>query len=168
MDTRIAVLAEEYRRQREALLANFPELADDAETLTDTLDGISDAGDVIARFVHLALEDQMMVDALGSRVKEMQERKSRFERRADRYRDAALALMLAIGERKVERPDFTVTVRNNPATAHIEDLNIIPDRYCEIERKPKTREITAALRNGEPVIGAVLGNGSQSLSVRTK
>lgn len=168
IDPRLSILAEEYRRQREALLASFPELAEDAETLSDTLDGITDAGDVIARFIRLAREDEMMVVGLGVMLKDMQERKARLDRRRERYRDAALALMQAIGERKIERPDFTASVRTVPPTAVIAEPDAIPDRYCAIKRAPKMAEITAALRNGETVIGATLGNGGASLTVRTK
>ena len=165
---RIALAAAEWNRARESLLAEFPELADDAEALADTLDGEVQALGVVARLIRDAREDDAMADALTPMQRDMAERKSRLSSRADKRRDIALKLMNAIGERKIVRPDFTASVRAVPPKVIVMDDAALPDDVCKFERKPDRGAIKEALERGEAVAGAVLGNGSETLTIRTK
>ena len=168
MDQRLSQIAAEYRRHREALLADYPELADDDQALSDTLDGETDAIDVIARFIREGREDEAMAAALDAMMKDMGERKARIRSRADRRRGIALSLMQAIGERKVERPDFTASIRAVPPKVEITDEAALPDALCKVTRAPDKVAIKQAIEHGDQVPGAVLGNGGESLTVRTK
>src|SRR3990167_2640478 len=107
MDPRTNAFILMYRQQREALLAEFPELAEDQDTLDDTLEGISMAPDLIAEFIRNAREDEANAEALASMMRDMADRKQRFIARADKRRQAAMNVMTAIKMRKLEMPDFT-------------------------------------------------------------
>lgn len=165
---RLSLAAAEWNRVRDSLLAEYPELADDSDALTDTLDGEAQALDLVARLIRDAREDDSMADALTPMQRDMAERKSRLASRADKRRDAALKLMNAIGERKIVRPDFTASVRAAPPKVIVTDDAALPDAVCKFERKPDRSAIKEALERGEAVAGAMLGNGSETLTIRTK
>lgn len=167
-DPRISILAEEYRRQREGLLAAYPELIEDEAALTDTLDGITDAGDFIARFARFAREDEAMAKALSTMQGEMAERKARLEARAEKRRSVALALMNAINERKIIRPDLTITVQAGRPAVRITDESELPDAYFRVTKSPDKTAIRESIERGEPVPGAVLTNREETLTIRTK
>jgi len=168
MDQRLAQIAAEYRRHRDALLAAFPELAEDDQALADTLDGETDAIDVIARFIREGREDEAMAAALDAMMKDMGERKQRIKARAERRRGIALSLMQAVGERKIERPDFTASVRSVPPKVEITDEAALPDALCKVTRSPDKAAIKQAIEAGEDVPGAMMSNGTETLTVRTK
>lgn len=159
-------LAELYRRQREILLAEHPDI--DPVTLADTLEGVSYLPDILAGMVRAAREDDATASALKSMISDMQERKSRIERRADKRRDMVFTLMDAAGMERLDQPDFGLSVRNNPAKVIITDEAVIPDQYCRISRLPNLNDIRAALKNNISIPGVSLGNGGRSIAVRVK
>lgn len=163
-----AALVEQYRRLRSELLAEFPELIDDGETLRDTLEGETDLPGVISEFIRNARRDEAMADGLGTLIKDEQERKSRIQARADKRRHIAQALMTAIELRKIEQPDFTASLRFVPPKVEISDEAALPDQFAKIIRTPDKIAIREALARGDAVPGAVLGNGSETLTIRTR
>ena len=64
---------------REKLLTEFLDI--DEETLSDTLEGLTDLHDKLAAVIRSQQEDSVMAGALKVRIKEMQERHARFEDR---------------------------------------------------------------------------------------
>lgn len=167
MDPRTAIFVEEYRRQRKALIDAFPELIDDEEVLNGTLDGISYAPDLISKLIRDAREDEAMAEAVASMARDMSERKARFAQRAQRRREAALAVMQAIELRKIEQPDFSASIRAVPPKVEIIDEAELPDALCKVVRSPDKVAIKDALAKG-PVAGAQLSNGGETLTIRTK
>ena len=162
-----AAVAQEYLRQREALLQAFPELAEDEATLRDTLEGISHAPDLIALFIRDALDDETLAKALSLRIADMDLRRNRYEMRSRRRRLAAQKLMEACELRKVEHPDFTASIRAVPPKVEIDDETALPDTLCKTVRSPDKAAIKKALTNG-PIVGARMTNGGETLSIRTK
>lgn len=162
-----AAAVEEYRRQREALLVAYPELAEDDETLRDTLDGITNASDIIAAFIRQAREDEALGGSLGNMLRDMGERKARLMGRAARRREAAQRIMDACGIRKLEQPDFTASIRATPARVEIDDESALPSWATQAILVPNKTLIKKALESGE-VSGAHLSNGGETLSIRVK
>ena len=167
MDVRSAIFAEEYRRQRDALLTLFPELADDETTLADTLEGMTHAPELIAQFIRAAREDEAMAEAVSGMARDMSERKARLTNRANRRREAALALMSAIDLPRLEQPDFTASIRSVPPKVEIIDEDALPDRFMNVTYTPDKSAIKDALAKG-PVAGAQFSNGGQSLTIRNR
>jgi hypothetical protein len=164
----LAALTAEYRAMRDALLAEFPELADDGETLSDTLEGETNLPDVLADLIRSARRDEAMADGLGTIIKDNHERKSRLQARADKRRRMVLALMNAVEMGKLEQPDFTASVRRVPPGVVVTDEAALPDDYCRITRAPDKTKLRDALGRGEAIPGATLGNGSDTLTIRTR
>lgn len=161
-------LAAEYLRMRAALLAEFPELAEDAHALADTLDGVSDATEVVATLIRGSREDAAFVKALGGLIDEMAERKERYAARADRRRETAMRFMERLERRKVEFPDFTASVVAGRRSVIVADPAAVPDDLCRIKREPDKTAIREAIEEGKKVPGAFLSNGGETLSVRFK
>ena len=168
MNTREALIVAEYKRVRESLLTQFPELVDDTKTLTDTLEGETDLLDVIDQMLRQSREDKAFADALNGIIKETRERQERLKRRAEKHKAGALALLEAAGEKKLIRPDYTASIRFTPGKVEIIDDAALPDAFVKVVTTPDKTAIKAALERGESVEGAVLGNGHESLSVRFK
>lgn len=163
-----AALKEEYNRQRANLLESFPELADDPVALTDTLDGLTSLSDTLADFIRAAMDDDALAEALSSRMKDMAERKSRLQARADKRRAIALALMSAVEMPRVEMPEFTASPRMSPPKVVVTEEALLPDAFVRVTKAPDKVALREALARGENIPGAMLGNGHLSLSVRTK
>lgn len=153
----------EWLAYREHLLAEFPDL--DPQTLTDTIDGETALMDLVARLLSDAREAEAYAGALRGMVTQTNERKERLLTRAERLQDAAQRVLEAIGERRVERPEFTAYFAASPSKVIVTDASAIPADLLRPAEPDKTA-IKARLKAGEAVPGAVLSNGGQHLTVR--
>jgi hypothetical protein len=152
---------------RDELLRRFPSLADDEQTLLDTLDGESDFDRQVLAVLRSADHDDMLAAGIESRLDELQGRKARLAERVTQKRSAILAAMQMAGRKKVELPDATVSVRATPAKVIITDEALVPPGYFEPQapRLSKTA-VKAALDEGTEVPGAMMSNGGVTLSIR--
>src|SRR6476469_9220963 len=80
-----------YAAVRDRLLTEIPDL--DAETLADTLEGISDLNEMLAEVIRSALEDEALAEGLSTRLKDMKARLERLSVRAERKRCLALRVI---------------------------------------------------------------------------
>lgn len=78
------------RELRARLLADGADPSDDERLLHDTLDGETDALDVVRRLIRHALAMNAMADAAEARIAALRGRADRFGTRADLSRRAAL------------------------------------------------------------------------------
>lgn len=170
MDTRtIGPAAEEYLRIREALLHDYPELADDIETLADTLDGLTSAQDIVRSLVRGSIADKAAAYAVGGLIDDYTARKHRLEDRAERRREAALRLMQRMEVRKITAPEATISVRAVPPKLDVYDEGALPETawdYKTVRQLNKVR-VKASLEAGEAVPGARLTNGGECINVRS-
>ena len=88
---------------RQRLLADFPNL--DEETLTDTLEGITDLNEMIAAVIRSALVDEVLHAGLRFRLDDMKERLSRLGSRADKSGSRPRRHERGRAQR-LEQPDF--------------------------------------------------------------
>jgi hypothetical protein len=149
------------------LLERWPEI--DAETLADTLEGITDLHEMIAAVIRSALVDEALQAGLRSRLEEMRQRLARLEQRGTKKRQLALEAMCDVGLKKVEQPDFTASARSGMSPLVVLADNLIPEPYW-LPQPPKLNRQTllADLKRGEVIPGAQLGNPQPCLAVRTK
>lgn len=166
MDPRHAALAEEWRRLREALLTAHPDLVDDEDTLSDTLDGITGAQDAIRALIRGARRDEASSKALEALIREYAARGAALDRRAARRRETALRLMEAAGIPKVQAPEFTVSTRSVPPRVDIYEEEAIPQEFWTTVPKLDREKLREAVKAGKEVPGARLTNGSTCLFVR--
>ena len=150
------------------LLARWPELAADPEALADTLEGISTLPEAIAAVYRSSLDDEQDCAAIAEQIKRLQARKKRLEERAERKQNLALWACQEGRLRRVDAPDFTLSVAASKGRVIITDEYELADVWCRIRREPDKKAIGDALRAGVDVPGAVLGNPQATLRATTK
>ena len=155
----------EYLRRR--LKAEFPDA--DEDTLRDTLEGLSSLPEMLAGALRSYLDDIALTAALGIRINDMQERITRFERRAEKKRALITSVMERADLKKLAEPDFTVSFWTTaPSVIIIAEQEIPRDFWRPQPPKLDRQGLTAALRRGQSVPGAMLSNGQATISVRTR
>ena len=152
---------------RERLLADLPDL--DEETLSDTLEGLTDLKEMVAAVVRSALGDEAIMAGLSSRISEMKARLDRFEISARRKRQAALEAMSEADIAKLAEVDFTASLKQGAASVEIVAEDKIPAAYWKPQpSKLDKLGVLAALKAGAMIDGAALIAPRLQLAVRTK
>ena len=152
---------------RDRLLHEFPDA--DAETIKDTLEGLTDLPEILAGVIRSALIDQALILGLRERIEEMKFRLERIEMRGTKKRQLALDAMQEAGLSKLEQPDFTASTRPGTPSLIISAEDAIPATYW-IPQPPRIDRQTmlASLKRGLEIPGALLSNPKPVLVVRTK
>jgi Siphovirus Gp157 len=156
-----------YQELKSRLHTEFT--AVDAQTIADTLEGITELHEMIAAVIRSSLVDEALQAGLRSRLEDMRTRLSRLELRASKKRELALEAMTEAGLSKLEQPDFTASARaGSPALVVIAE-NKIPNPYW-LPQPPKLdrQSILCELKRGANIPGAQLSNPKPVLMVRTK
>jgi hypothetical protein len=157
----------QYQWVRDRIKTEFPDIHED--TLADTIEGIATLPDLLAAVIRAHLEDADRAGALRARIETMEERARRLEHRAERKRQLVCAAMEQTSMSKLVQPDFTVSLRPTPPALVVAEESAIPAEYWRPQPPKLDRSrLLAALRAGAVVSGAALGNGSVTISVRTK
>ena len=144
-----------------------PEIATDQKLLLDMLEGEGgDAMEVLDRVIRASIEANVFAKAAKERSDAIADRATRYKARADALRGCAFAALSALDISKLERPDFTASIRAGQQSAFITDETLIPDGFMRVVKSPNKSAITEALKAGTDVSGAELRNGAPSLTVR--
>jgi Gp157 protein len=167
MQTSLISALSQYECMRECVRTEFAGIDD--ETLRDTVEGLTNLPEMLATVVRSHLEDLTTLQALRTRILDMQERFARIEYRADKKRVLVASVMERAGIRKLTEPDFTASLREVPPGLVVIEEGKIPEPFWKPQPPKLDRKaLLAALKAGEAVAGATLGNGSTTLSVRTR
>jgi hypothetical protein len=152
---------------RQQLTVEFPEIDD--ETLRDTVEGLTNLPELLARILRSQLDDLALLAALRARILDMQERFARLEVRADKKRALVASVMERADIKKLTEPDFTASLRQVPPGLVVVDERAIPDPFWRPQPPKLDRKgLLAALNAGQSVPGASLGNGGTTIMVRTR
>ena len=166
MEPRISNEISVYRYVREQLCEKFSDIDDD--TLTDTLEGLSNLPDLLAGVLRSALSDRDLADALKSRIHAMRDRHERLEGRYERKREMAREAMERAGMKRLMQPDFTVTLQATQPPLVVTDEGAIPEGYWLPQPARLDRvSLRAVLHSGEAVPGATFGNRKLTVVLRT-
>jgi hypothetical protein len=134
MTTMLEAAVATHLALRDQLKAEYA-LDDDDQTLIDTLDGISDLKELIAYAARQARYEEAQAEACKALIAEMQARKKRREEKAEKLRAAIIVAMEAAGERKIDAPDLTISVRAGKPKLVINGEADIgsPERYVRVK-----------------------------------
>ena len=160
---------QEARLSVTALLADFPELADDEQLRADAIEGETELFDVIRRLVIEAKTAAGKAEGVKITVKEMSERKARLEHQEERIRALILSLMQMAGLRKLPLPEATLTVSNKkPQPLKPDSALGLPAEFIRttITHVPDMLAIHAAYKEGRTVPGIAMSNGGSVLTIR--
>lgn len=150
----------------DALLAAYPELADDADLRADMLEGETDAFNVLTRLLSIERDADSLAKAIASRISDLQSRKARAEKRKDAMRVLMLRVMQAAGIQKAPLVEATVSVSKGRDSVDVVDVNKLPKWAYVTERKPDKKAIMERLAANKNVPGAALKTGGDVLMVR--
>lgn len=151
-----------------AILGQYPELADDETLRADSLEAETDMHKVISRALKERLEAASLAEATKTRITDLSDRKARFERKADAMKDLIKGLMDAADLDKMTLPEATLSVTAPRASVNVLDINELPQGYYAVERKADKTAIKKAIEAGETIPGAELQIGLSGLTIRTK
>lgn len=138
----------------------------DPETFWDSLDGETDAGDILDRLIAEMQDSEALAGATKEQVDALSARKSRFEARARAAKSAMLSILNATGQKKAERARATVSRRAGSLSVRITDENDVPRQLCKTTVTPDKAAIKKQLQAGETVPGAELERGPDGVIVR--
>ncbi len=156
-----------FRLLRDRLLTEIPDI--DSETLSDTLEGITDLREMLAEIIRSALDDEALAAGLSTRLSDMKARIERFETSAKRKRELALKVMNEAEIPKLAVDDFTASPRQGAPTLEVVEETKIPAAYWMPQPPKLDRQgLLAALKAGTTIEGVVLEPAHLQLSVRTK
>ena len=115
------------------------------------------------------LDDQALCEALKGRLSELKARLERLDTRIQATRVVICEAMEEAGLTKITEPDFTLSLRTGVPPLMVIDEEAIPEPYWS-PQPPKLERgvLKRALSDGKDIPGAVLGNGSPSISVRVR
>ena len=163
----LAFSATTYRAVRERIRTQDPDL--DEQTLTDTVEGLTDLHEILAAIVRAALADEALATGLKGRIAEMQERLERLQERAAKRRQIVKDTMVELDLKKLTAPDFSASVRPGMPALLVIDEAAVPSIYWE-PREPRLdrQGLLVELKQGAEITGVTLSNPEPVLSVRTK
>lgn len=138
------------------------------QALTETFESINDSlEDKIEGTLKVIKHIQYDIDAFKAEEDRLAKRRKSYEKSVERLKENIKNVMILTGQEKVKAGLFNVSLRNNPITARVYDESKLPKEFL-IEQQPKVdkRAVTAALKNGVEVDGAVLGEQTKSLLIK--
>jgi hypothetical protein len=152
---------------RARVLEEVPGIDDD--TLSDTLEGITDLREMLAALVRSALEDEALVAGLSTRLSDMRVRTQRLTDRAEKKRSLVLGAMTEVDLKTLTEADFTACLRKGPPGLDVfSEERIPPDFWKPQPPKLDRQALIVALKGGNEIEGATLVPSATQLSVRTK
>lgn len=177
-----------WQRARNQLLTD-EDIATDEALLSEMLGAeTAEVDDILHRLLRASVHAADMAGAAEARAVEIEARRGRYRKRAETLRTAAYQVMEAIGRKREELPDMTVTLRAGSPSVFIIDEELIPPVYIreKVERsydKKAMLPVLIARRDAEelamqtdgdvtdlppPIPGATLSNGPSTLQIRRK
>lgn len=144
---------------------------DDEDLILDTVEGETDAMEAVSGLLRWMNERQAVSESLKALEADYAARRRRYEEQVKSARGALASFMDALGVKKIERPEATLSMRETgPSVVYPADLNpeTLPERFRVWKCEADKAAIKAAMLAGEDVPGLTLSNGSTSLAVRVK
>ena len=160
---------DQLRLQIEAVLRDYPELADDEILRADMLDGATDIEAVLTSLFRSSSRDKSMADAITARIDQMSARRARFKSRVEFARSLMLKVLQSADRKKFELPEATLSQRaSQPQIVGEVSGDDLPDDLVRISREPDRVKIREALLARREVPGLTLSNSPPTLAVNTR
>jgi len=156
---------EEIRRMADNIRAM---VGDDEDCFLATLDGETDAMDVLGKLIQERQEIQANEVAVKALAKTYQERAAKLNAKADAISQTIGHLLDAIGSKKVAHPLATVSRTKARQSVLVTNPEEIPTQLTKVKRSPDLAAIKEQLEAGEFVPGAEIKLGNPGVTVRVK
>ena len=113
MGNQLDVAVATHNALREKLKVDFG-LEDGEEALIDTLEGCSDFKELAIKVIRLARYEKAQAEACEALAAEMVARAKRRHEKAEKLRQAVSWAMQQAGEKRIDAPEFTLSIANGP------------------------------------------------------
>jgi len=143
-------------------------VGDDEDCFLDTLDGETDAMDVLGKLIQERQEIQANEVAVKALAKTYQERAAKLNAKADAISQTIGHLLDAMGSKKVAHPLATVSRTKARQSVLVTNPEEIPTQLKKTKRSPDLAAIKEQLEAGEFVPGAEMKLGNPGVTVRAK
>jgi hypothetical protein len=152
----------------ELIAKELEDYRDDEEAFWTTLDGETDAGDLLDTILASMQEDDALVAAIREQEAALKTRRERIDMRSAAKRRTLGLILSAAGMKKAERPRGTVSLSPGRVGVRIVNEEDIPSQLMreKVTRAPDKAAIKAQLEAGEMVPGAELERGADVVTVR--
>lgn len=153
-----AKAAEEAVSAAQQLVATLtPEEREDHKLLVDLIEGQTDVLELLDDTADYYKQLKLLIEQIEARLKRL---RAKADKAKDFCRKIADAAQLPD---RLERPFYLASYAEDPQRAHVVDEALLPRDVL----RPDMRDITAKLKRGEPVPGAILNNpGSKHFVLR--
>tara|TARA_R110002110_G_scaffold292411_1_gene506495 strand:+ start:178 stop:663 length:486 start_codon:yes stop_codon:yes gene_type:complete len=141
---------------------------DDQDTFLDTLDGETDAMEIMGKLVEERTEAAAHEIAMRDLAATYSVRAKRLSARQDAISLGIGQLMDAMGETKIKHPIATISRTKARWSANITDADQIPSQLMNVTTKPDMAAIKKQMDQGESVPGCQFKMGQPSITVRIK
>lgn len=138
----------------------------DSQTLTNTLEGLG--GEITEKATNVAFyarNIESFADQVDEAAAAMADRAKRLREKAKGIRGYLLNQMRGAGITKITAPEFTVSIRKNPAAVQIRPDAAIPQEFMVTPEppppSPDKRKIAEALKAGTAIDGCWLEHGER-------
>jgi len=153
-DLHLWELSERYKSLQ--LLAESDELP--PEVIRDSLEGLEgdweDKAEAVAAYI---MNIEAAADAKAEAAKAMQARAKMLQTRADSLKQYLLLQFQLLGKTRVERPMFTLILKNNPQSIVVDDETQVPAQFVVQKPPPPPtvdkKAVGAAIKAGQDVPG---------------
>lgn len=144
------------------------ELGEDERAWLDLLEGETDLFEWVRRLLCRIEEDDGVQADLAEQIANRTVRKNRAAERVKSARTAITALLECAKLDKLTLPEATVSLRDVPPKAIVNDEAAVPEALTKIKRSPDMAAIKAEMEAGRAMPGVTLDNGALSLTIRRK
>lgn len=156
------------------LIQNLRELGmgEDDDLISDSIEGETTLLESIDKALAEIDECEVLIVGLKAKETAFEARRKQIENRADRIRAMIEQAMIATEQPSMKLPSATISLTKRQAGLVVVNEADIPARFWAEQERPAPKldrkALADALRNAEIIPGAMLDNGSLSLSVRRK
>ena len=162
-------LARETAAAQALLYAIRDEIDGDEQLAADMIEGSTNLHEAIDAAVLRTIELDAHMSALNEAMMAMRERQHRMSTQFASIRQKLQNALDVMGQRKLELPIATLSIRANPPSLNITDESQIPQGYLIPQpAKPDRKGILAAIKNGEQIPGTELNPPTTSLAIKTR
>jgi hypothetical protein len=158
--------AQRIEEQIRALLADFPQLADDEDLKNDMISGSTSFDEALSMFAMLIQETKVQSMTLKAVIGQLTDRLRRFDRREEFARAMIHKLMTTADMKKIELPVCTISVVNTAPKIIITDEAALPEHFLRVKMEPDKTAIKTAIERGTHVPGATLSNAGTTIQIR--
>jgi hypothetical protein len=149
-----------WQAARQELLQRDAALAEDETALAELLrTETKDVDDLVVRLVLAKQDADLMEQGIKWEIDQLKARRERFEKLSDDCKRWAEQILEIMDWPVIRKPRFTVSKGTSAPSVHVPNPDLVPDKYCRIERTPLKTLIGEAIDAGEDVPYAERTNG---------